>query len=504
MKNTEKLTRRHFMMSAVGAGFLLPLTTPLMATEALTQRNPLLVPPLDRGTRKGNHVTFNLAIGTGKTEFFKGIKTNTLGINQSYLGPVLRAKRGDTVSINVTNKINEETTLHWHGMTLPANMDGGPHQTINPNQTWKSEFEIRQDASTLWYHSHAMHKTGPQVYHGLAGLFIIDDETSLKAGLPSDYGVDDIPCTVQDRRFNRDGSLAYNTFRPDHMMGMQGSTMMVNGVVSPTLKAKSTLLRLRLHNGSNARTYNFGFSDNRSFQVIASDGGFLDQVVDTKSIRVAAAERVEILVDVSDRKQVMLKSFPSKQRGDGMMGMPMMGMMNNSEFDIMLIDAREAKTSTHKRPTALPVAKVNYKLDPNNAVTTRQFALEMGMMGRGGGMGMMGGGGMFRINGKSMDINRIDFAVKRNTVEIWEISNASPMAHPFHVHNVQFRVLDRDGKKPHATELGPKDVVLVHGGEKVRIILAFPEYSDAKIPYMYHCHILEHEDQGMMGQFTVV
>jgi FtsP/CotA-like multicopper oxidase with cupredoxin domain len=146
----------------------------------------------------------------------------------------------------------------------------------------------------------------------------------------------------------------------------------------------------------------------------------------------------------------------------------------------------------------------------------------MGMMGR-GGMGAMGGmpgnmmnrmsgggdgdhneSGMFRINGKSMDINRIDFQVKANSTEIWEIGNASPMAHPFHVHNVQFRILDRNGKRPHPSESGLKDVVLVHGHEKVRIIMKFPEYSDANVPYMYHCHILEHEDQGMMGQFTVV
>jgi len=119
------------------------------------------------------------------------------------------------------------------------------------------------------------------------------------------------------------------------------------------------------------------------------------------------------------------------------------------------------------------------------------------MMGR-------GGGGMFRINGKSMDMQRIDFQVKRNTTEIWEVSNASPMAHPFHVHNVQFRIIDRNGKAPHPSETGPKDVVLVHSNEKVRIVMAFPEYSDASAPYMYHCHILEHEDQGMMGQFVVV
>ena len=179
----------------------------------------------------------------------------------------------------------------------------------------------------------------------------------------------------------------------------------------------------------------------------------------------------------------------------------------------MLIDARKAKKSPHNIPAKLPVSHLN--LDPRIAVTTRRFELEMEPMGRGAMMGMMRGGegmmrhgemskGMFRINGDTMDINRIDFQVKRNTTEIWEITNMSPMPHPFHVHNVQFRVLDRNGKTPHPSEMGLKDVVLVHMHEKVRIVLAFPEYSDAKTPYMYHCHILEHEDQGMMGQFVVV
>ncbi len=505
----KKQSRRTFIKSA-GASLLLPLsTTSLLAKTSPTGLNTFVVPPLNTGVREGNKVSYKLSINSGKTEFFKGVNTPTLGLNQSYLGPVLRAKRGDTVSIKVENHINDVTTVHWHGMTLPANMDGGPHQSINPNQSWTSEFKIRQEAATLWYHSHAMHKTGSQVYHGLAGMFIIDDEGSDKLGLPDEYGVDDIPCTIQDRRFNQDGTFSYMSAMPDHMMGMMGSIVMVNGVVAPTLVAKSTLIRLRLHNGSNARTYNLAFNDGRPFYVIASDCGFLHKPFQTNKVRLAAAERIEILVDVSDRKEIMLKSLASS----GGEGMPMMRMMSGSkELNIMKIDARQAKQSTRKIPTVLRNSSLN--LDPKSASTTRQFELEMGMMGRGGMGGMMGGmmnrmgggnrDGMFRINGKSMDIKRIDFQVKSNSTEIWEIGNASPMAHPFHVHNVQFRILDRNGKRPHPSESGLKDVVLVHGNEKVRIIMKFPEYSDANVPYMYHCHILEHEDQGMMGQFVVV
>ena len=504
-KSISKITRRKFVKAAATAGLLMPFSPSLMAKSIANKGNAFVVPPLDTGIRKGNQVTFNLSINAGQTMFFYGVNTPTLGINQNYLGPVLRAKRGDTVNINVANRINEVTTLHWHGMTLPAKMDGGPHQFINPGQAWNSQFQIRQEAATLWYHSHALHKTGSQVYQGLAGLFIIDDEGSDRLGLPNEYGVDDIPCTIQDRRFNRDGSLSYVSAMPDRMMGMQGSTVLVNGVVTPTLEAKSSLLRLRLHNGSNARTYRLAFSDGRPFHIIASDCGFLARPFQTNEVSLAAAERIEILVDVSDKKQVMLKSLATSAEGM----MPMMRMMNSSqEMNVILIDAGQAKQSSRKVPTVLRNSSA--ALNPESAVATRKFELQMGMMG--GGMGMMGNmagagngdGGMFRINGKSMDINRIDFQAKANSTEIWEISNASPMAHPFHVHNVQFRVLDRNGNAPHPSETGLKDVVLVHSNERVRILMAFPEYSDVKTPYMYHCHILEHEDQGMMGQFVVV
>jgi len=159
-KSDSKITRRSFIKTAATAGLLIPFSSSLLAKAITNTGNAFVVPPLDTGMRTGNQVTFKLSINAGQTMFFNGVNTPTVGINQSYLGPVLRAKRGDTVKINVSNKINEVTTLHWHGMTLPAKMDGGPHQFINPGQTWNSQFKIRQEAGTLWYHSHALHKTG--------------------------------------------------------------------------------------------------------------------------------------------------------------------------------------------------------------------------------------------------------------------------------------------------------------------------------------------------------
>ena len=481
-------SRRGFLKSLTAASLLLPLSGVRAKNNTTGTSTAFKSPPLDYGQRKGDTVNFTLTLGTHKTRFFDGVETATLGINQSYLGPVLRAKRGDKVRIKVNNQIGMPSTLHWHGMILPANMDGGPHQEIKQGESWVAEYNIRQQASTLWYHSHQMHHTGSQVYHGLAGMFIIDDEHSQKMDLPQEYGVDDLPCTIQDRRFNRDGSLAYINSMHDRMMGMQGNTMLVNGVITPMLKAERSLLRLRLHNGSNARLYQLAFSDRRDFQVIASDGGFLAEPLTVGTIRLGVGERVEILVDVSDKPVIELQN----QQSAGMMG----GMMGGgSAMTIMTIDARQAHPSAHPIPTKLRA--ISGIPDLKSVVTTRQFDLQMSM-----GMGMMGGG--FRINGQSMDPARIDFQVKRNSTEIWEVSNGSFMPHPFHVHGVQFHILGRNGKQPLSDESGLKDTVLIQSAEAVHLIMTFPDYSDTKIPYMYHCHNLEHEDQGMMGQFLVV
>ncbi|HBQ91874.1 MAG TPA: oxidase, partial [Erythrobacter sp.] len=161
-----------------------------------------------------------------------------------------------------------------------------------------------------------------------------------------------------------------------------------------------------------------------------------------------------------------------------------------------VLDIRPA--ASRRRSIALPRQLATLpQIDPGHAVRTRHFVLDMGM-----GMRMMRGGG-FTINGKSMDMQRIDETVRVDTTEIWQVENASMMAHPFHIHDVQFRILDRNGRAPDAAEQGLKDTVVVYPGETVRLLLRFEDYTDPDLPYMYHCHILEHEDAGMMGQFTV-
>ncbi len=492
------VSRRRFlerMMYGLGA---LMLPFPGRAAAAFPAfSSPFAVPPVDEGTRSGDTLRFDLTARRGSRTFLPPHATSTLGVNGDYLGPVLRARKGDTVEIRVNNRLGEPTTLHWHGFILPASMDGGPHQQIADGGDWTARFDIVQDAATLWYHSHQYHRTGPQVYQGLAGVFIVDDDASDRLGLPSTYGVDDFPVVIQDREFDSAGRLVYVNSMPERMHGKHGDTVLVNGVVRPRLEVSRGLIRLRLLNGSNARTYRLAWHDQRRFSVIAGDGGFLPAPVSVSELTLAPGERAEIVVDVSDRSPILLKGLTGAVRMSGMMGMMMSRMGFDREMDILVVDPAQAVAGDQRLPDRLPT-RVE-ALRPDLAVAERSFTLDMRMGMMGGGTG----GGNFTINGRSMDMSRVDFRARPNSHEIWRVVNDSPMPHPFHVHNTQFRVLARNGKRPGGHERGLKDTVLVNGQETVSLLVPMGPYADPDTPYMYHCHNLEHEDQGMMGQFVV-
>ena len=500
---TSRPSRRMFLLGGVAIGAIAAVgwsvyPQRLKAATGYDFETPLAIPMLDTGTMTDGIRVFDMAIADGQTEFFSGLQTPTRGVNGGYLGPTLRLRQGEVVRFNVANNLTEATTLHWHGVNLPATADGGPHQPIAPGAVWSPEFEIKDRAATMWYHSHLMGSTARQVWQGLAGMLVIDDAASDALDIPKTYGVDDIPIVLQDRRFNRDGSMPYAPSMHDGMAGMIGNIPMVNGTILPYFDATTTQVRLRLLNGSNASIYGLEFNDGRAFHQIASDGGLLEAPVKLMHIKLAPGERAEIVVDLSDGKAVQLLSVA---RGTAPSGMGMGGMMQNvqsAEFTFMEIRPSATAVQYAALPAKLTaLAQVSSK----DAVRTRNFLLEMGGMGMGS---MMGGGGGFTINGAEMDMGVINETVKMGETEIWQINNAGPMAHPFHVHNTQFRILSRDGNAPEPHEAGRKDTVLVNPGETVQILVKFEHYADPERPYMYHCHILEHEDSGMMGQFTVV
>ncbi|SFK72937.1 Multicopper oxidase with three cupredoxin domains (includes cell division protein FtsP and spore coat protein CotA) [Marinilactibacillus piezotolerans] len=438
------------------------------------ERNKLPIPPLleDKNPEEGK-AEFDLNVQYGKKEFIEGKEAETLGYNGDYLGPIIRVNKGDDVKINVNNTLDEQTTVHWHGLEVPGEMDGGPHQVVEPDTTWEPYFTIDQPAATLWYHPHLLHKTGEQVYKGLAGLFYIEDEKSKALDLPKEHGVNDIPLVVQDKRFTQDGQIPYDLGMRDVMDGFKGDTILVNGAISPELDVKSEVVRLRLLNGSNARSYDFNFSDNRAFHQIASDGGFLKNSIEMQEVSLAPAERAEILVD-----------FREYSAGDQV-------VLRDGDYEVMRINIVEEAQQSSGIPEEL-VDIVPY--DRDDVVITREFV-------------MSGMGPMVAINGKQMDMDRIDETLNLNELEEWVVTNESAgmgmmsgeTPHPLHVHGVQFQVIERNGGEPPLNEQGWKDTVMVESGEEVRLLAKF----NKKGLFMYHCHILEHEDSGMMGQFLV-
>ena len=481
-----KLTRRYVLKSAVSGSVAVGLAAIYWPSSSFANHvnilpKPLSVPVQTHGREDNGVQVYDVTLQNGVTEFFDGYYTRTSGINGSYLGPTLMMRNGESVRINVANQLGEDSTLHWHGMHLPATQDGGPHQVVAHDQVWSPEFTVKQKAASLWYHPHLMGKTGEHVWRGLAGMVIIEDEETDVLNLPSEYGVDDIPLVLQDRWFTEDAQLSYKLSMHSKMMGMSGNIPLTNGTVLAYFDATTTRLRMRLLNGSNASTYNLALSNGHDFSQIATDGGLLESPVSLKVLRLSPGERAEIIVDLQAGKAVNLINVSLHQGDD-----------NAPQFNFLDIRPQASLVASEELPDLL--TQIDW-LKESDATVTRTFSLETSMA-------MMSGGAS--INGKVMDIGRIDEVVKRDTTEIWRLRNPSMMTHPFHIHDVQFQILDRNGQPPTANENGRKDVVLVHPREEVRIIMRFEDYADEHAPFMYHCHILEHEDEGMMGQFLVV
>ena len=480
--------------------------------------------------------------------------------NNKPLPLVIRAKRGDAMTLRLDNQLASDSTIHWHGFKIPAIMDGGPDVPVASGATKDYTFTMQQPAASLWFHPHPDMQTGKQVYMGLAGAYLLEDDITKKLeadkNLPS--GERDVVLLVQDRRFAKEVNgvreLQYKTMQMDSD-GMLGDTILVNGSVVPKQEVDTAQYRYRLYNVSNARNYDFAFSDGRKFKVVATDGGLLNEPAEVDHITLGAAERVEIVVDFSQDSvgdKVMLVSQPTKgdmmsmmggmnggDSGSGMSGMSGMNRGNsgsgmsgmngmtrgNSEDDmggmegmagsgqglvIMRFDVTNAVTDEVTLYSQLPsTAEITTRIDPTTAINKdkpRQFVMSMGGMSNMQQGSQNSGGGMqgmnFVINGKSFDANRVDEFVGAGTTEIWEIKNMSPMAHPFHAHAIQYQILERDGKPATGTDLGWKDTFLVQPGGTVKIIAKFDPTIN-KGDYMYHCHILEHEDAGMMGYFRV-
>ena len=444
-----------------GAVEIVSLDTPAVA--------PLSIPPLIEPTIENGVSHYELTIGASQHDYKQASMTDTYSYNgMSVLGPTLRLRTGDSVVISVTNELDQPTTTHWHGADVPAEDDGGPHSLIEPGTTWVADFDVIQPAATLWYHPHFHGTTAEHVYRGGAGLIIIEDDNSAATLLPATYGVDDIPVIIQDRDFTSDGQLDFAIDEGDN--GNLDGVLTVNGTINPYVETPTGLVRLRLLNGSQARIYQLSV-EGADMTKIASDGGYLAGPVVIELV-LAPGDRAEIIVNVGAESAALVDSA--------------FGRVLELRPDGSAVGAG-----------ILPDKLATIERIPESEITVdRVFDME-------DVRNFWEFGPSWAINGAQFDMSRIDVTVQLGDTERWTLFGDDGQ-HVFHPHQIQFQILTINGEPPPPEESGWEDSVLVNGDREVVIAARFHSYAAEDTPYMFHCHILDHEDLGMMGQFLIV
>ena len=459
----------------------------LTATNSQAQYNKLRIPDTMSGK------TFNLVLKDTFTQFKTGQTTITAGVNSNFWGPTLIFNQGDTVHMNILNKLNDSTTVHWHGFHLPAVMDGGPHQVIPPNTVWRPYWKVKNDAATYWYHPHLHEMTQEQMTKGLGGLIIVRDAVEGALALPRTYGVDDIPVVLTSRRYSTSNQFVVKN-------SAYGDYMFTNGTTNAEFTIPKQMVRLRILNAEMERSYNLGFSDNRTFYVISSGGGLFDKPIALTRLPIHVGERYEILVDCSNDAvgaTIDLNAFNSGQSQSFPGGEPATGgefgsLLNNKTFTVLHLTVGN---TTAKPITSIPTAlRTNTYLTAADATVSRTVNITNGVPGS---------GIPFNLDSKTFDIKTINHTLTTGTTEKWTVKNNNVFGHCFHIHDVQFKLVSRSSGAIGAYEAGWKDNFFISKNESVSFVARFVDYADETHPFMYHCHFANHEDGGMMGQFVV-
>ncbi len=446
-------------------------------------------------------------VWTFRGKVIKGNPEDLQTLEGSYLGPIIKVRKGQKVRIHFNNDIPDKSIIHWHGLHVPEEMDGHPRHVIGQGQTYVYEYEVWNRAGTYWYHPHPHGRTGPQVYAGLAGLYLISDGEEKAAGLPGEEY--DIPLVIQDRTFDENNQLVYlRGGMMDRMNGFLGDRILVNGKPDFTLPVSTRVYRLRLLNGSNSRIYKLAWNDGTPLVVIGTDGGLLGKPLQRRYIMLGPGERAELWADFSDRpvgSELALLSLSFNAGTTGMMGRGMMGrgMMgtnsvfpNGASLKVMKVRVERKGKETLALPQYLSSIEHYRPEEAANYRNPRTFRLFMQNM-------------TWTINGRTFRMEDVarDETVRLNTSEVWEFINTSSsmgmmsMPHPIHLHGPQFRVFERSGVTHEGyVDEGWKDTVLLMPGERAKLLVRFEKYAGL---YLYHCHNLEHEDMGMMRNYLV-
>ncbi|MFO7843617.1 MAG: multicopper oxidase family protein [Bacteroidales bacterium] len=459
-----------------------------------------------------------------ESRLIKGEDNSLSNLKDSYLGPVIRIKRGQKIRVVFKNNLPRESIIHWHGLHIPPQMDGHPMHAVDHGEQYVYEFKVVDRPGTYWFHPHPDQITGPQVYKGLAGLFIIRDEHK---ELPS--GEYDQPLVIQDRTFDDDNQLVYLDDDPmQQMQGFLGNQIFINGQSKQTRNVKQATYRFRVLNGSNARIYKLAWSDGSAVKVIATDGGLLEKPVSKPYLLSAPGERVEIWKDFSNypsKDQVTLESqafnsgISMGRMGGGMMsGMDDGTMQSNVSPDngealkIYTFNISQERGKTLQLPQVLSEIE---ETEPSKAVnynTPKKFHFYNERMN-------------WVINGKTFAMEEVKEweKVQLNTTEVWQFINGDDgsgmgmiqdmmqLPHPAHIHGLQFQIIERDisgmdaavweSVKNGFIDQGWQDTFLLMPGMKVKVIMTFKDFTGK---YIYHCHNLEHEDMGMMRNYEVL
>jgi FtsP/CotA-like multicopper oxidase with cupredoxin domain len=522
----SRFDRRRFLGRAgLGAAALVTTSASAIANSANSgsQGEPA---GFGGASRRGPDVEIALTAHAGSVRLFQGAPTRVwsyrgavlrghpgslLPVPNSYLGPIIRVRRGQRVRIHLRNHLPEATNIHWHGLRVPPEMDGHPGDVIAPGGSFTYEFQVLNRAGTYWYHPHPEMLTGGQAYRGLAGLFIVSDEEEGAVDLPS--GPFDIPLVIQDRMVEGN-QFAYPSDDLTRMMGFLGDRILVNGRPDYALGVATRPYRLRLLNGSNSRIYKLAWGDGTPLTVIGTDGGLLETPVTREYVTLGPGERVELWADFSGRtlgSTVELRSLEfSGAEGDGTMTAAAMDepLPNGASFRVMRFRVAQRSRRGPTLPTTLSTVD-RYRLeDAVNGDNPRSIGLSLREM-------------QWLLNGRKFEMDEVadDEIVRLNTLEAWEFVNElNPneemermgMVHPMHIHGVQFQVIERqvlpelamgwDSVREGYVDEGWKDTVLVMPGERVKVLLRFQDYAGR---FVYHCHNLEHEDMGMMRNYLI-
>ena len=424
---------------------------------------------------------------------FAGRQARLFNYNGLVPGPRLEVQPGDRVRLQFTNNLPEATNLHYHGLHIPftGNADN-IFLNIAAGENLTYEFTIRQNhpAGTFWYHLHLHGSTARQLFRGLAGLIVVRGELD---EIPEIKTAKEEFLVIKDFSIDSSGEIVTPNNHMVQMEGQEGLLLTVNGNMNPTFSvAAGGLLRWRIANASTSRFYRLSL-EKHPFYLIATDGVSLSEPVELSQILLTPGERVEVLIQ-GDRQpgQYRLLNLPYDQGSMGMMGGGMMsrgrGMMGRRNRNNNSGSTEVLATLTYDREVesqSLPQTLIPVETLPEPQ-TTRRFTMSHGMS--------PGRGMVFLINGNTFDPQRIDTQVQLNTVEDWEITNAGVIDHPFHLHANHFQIISRNGQPE--TFAAWKDTVLVPVGETVRIRIPFRDFTGKTV---YHCHILDHEDLGMMG-----